>query len=67
VIIVRWLSIAFGILCILSGLLWMGQGTGVIHWPASSFMIAQTPWIARGAVMALFGVVVILLARRIRR
>ena len=32
-----------GIVAVLMGLLWVGQGAGVIHWPASSFMLDQRP------------------------
>jgi len=46
------------------GLLWVGQGAGLIHWPASSFMIDQRPWITRGAILAAVGLVLILLSRR---
>ncbi|MCY7399337.1 MAG: hypothetical protein LH466_10960 [Sphingomonas bacterium] len=46
------------------GLLWIGQGTGVVHWPASSFMLDQTPWALRGAALAVFGLGLILLSRR---
>ena len=34
-----------GILGLLMGLLWVGQGAGLIHWPESSFMLDQRPWI----------------------
>jgi spore maturation protein SpmA len=53
-----------GVLCLLVGLLWVGQGAGLVHWPASSFMIDQRPWIARGAILAIVGLVLILFARR---
>jgi hypothetical protein len=53
-----------GILALLIGLLWMGQGTGFVHWPASSFMIDQRPWALRGAILTVAGVVVILFSRR---
>ena len=53
-----------GLLALLVGLLWVGQGAGLVHWPASSFMIDQRPWVARGALLALFGLVLILLSRR---
>ena len=33
-----------GFLALAIGLLWIGQGTGVIAWPASSFMISQIQW-----------------------
>ena len=53
-----------GIIALLMGLLWIGQGTGFVHWPASSFMIDQRPWALRGAILAAVGLVLILLARR---
>jgi len=53
-----------GILALLMGLLWIGQGTGKIHWPASSFMIDQRPWVLRGAILAFVGLVLILVSRR---
>ena len=53
-----------GILLILVGLVWMGQGSGYFPYPAASFMIDQTPWIYWGALAAIVGVVVIALARR---
>ena len=53
-----------GIAAVLMGLLWIGQGTGVVHWPASSFMLDQRPWALRGAILAVVGVVLIALSRR---
>jgi hypothetical protein len=53
-----------GIAALLTGLLWVGQGTGFVHWPASSFMIDQRPWVTRGVVLALAGLVLIVLSRR---
>jgi hypothetical protein len=53
-----------GVLALLMGLLWIGQGTGHIHWPASSFMIDQRPWALRGAILAVVGLVLILVSRR---
>lgn len=53
-----------GIAAVLMGLLWIGQGTGVIMWPASSFMLDQRPWATRGVILAVFGIVLIILARR---
>ena len=54
----------FGIAALLMGLLWMGQGAGLIMWPASSFMLAQKVWILWGGVLALAGSGLLLLARR---
>jgi hypothetical protein len=55
-----------GILLIAMGLLFAGQGTGVVAWPASSTMIDQRPWVVRGLVLAGIGVVLVVLARRRR-
>jgi hypothetical protein len=53
-----------GVLALLIGLLWIGQGTGVVHWPASSFMIDQRPWVLRGAILAVVGLILIVWSRR---
>jgi hypothetical protein len=53
-----------GLLGLLVGLLWVGQGAGMVHWPASSFMIDQRPWVARGAILAFIGLVLIVVSRR---
>jgi hypothetical protein len=62
----RPVALIAGIAAILMGLLWVGQGAGLVHWPASSFMIDQRPWILRGAILAVIGVVLIG-ASRLRR
>lgn len=46
------------------GLFWIGQGSGVIQWPASSSMINQSEWIRNGALLAAAGLITILLGRR---
>lgn len=51
------LGIVIGALAILMGLLWMAQGSGIFPYPASSFMIDQSPWILYGAILALAGLV----------
>jgi hypothetical protein len=53
-----------GVLALLMGLLWIGQGLGYIHWPASSFMLDQRPWALRGAILAVVGVGLLAYARR---
>ena len=47
----------------LAGLIWMGQGSGIIRYPATSFMIDQSPWILRGAMVALAGVLGVAVSR----
>jgi hypothetical protein len=58
--------LVLGIFAVLMGLLWVGQGTGLVNWPASSFMIDQRPWVTRGAVLSLVGIVLIAVSRRRR-
>ncbi|MET4664514.1 hypothetical protein [Sphingomonas sp. PvP056] len=53
-----------GVLATLMGLLWIGQGLGLVHWPASSFMIAQTQWAVYGAILAAIGVAALWWSRR---
>lgn len=59
--------VVIGVLATLMGLLWIGQGLGYIHWPASSFMLDQRPWADRGAALAVVGLLLILVARRVGR
>jgi hypothetical protein len=54
----RFLLVA-GLFALAVGLLWIGQGTGTIAWPRSSFMINQLHWAGYGAAMAGFGLVLI--------
>lgn len=56
--------LAVSVLVILAGLIWMGQGAGIIRYPASSFMVDQSPWIWRGALVAVAGVLGVLVSRR---
>jgi len=53
-----------GIAAVLMGLLWIGQGTGLVHWPASSFMIDQRPWVGRGVILAVVGLILIVVSRK---
>ena len=53
-----------GIFALLMGLLWIGQGAGLIRWPAESFMIDTSVWTLWGALLALVGAGLIWLGRR---
>ena len=60
----KTLYLIVGVFALLMGLLWLGQGLGIVHWPASSFMLDQRPWAARGAILAVIGLGLILYAKR---
>ena len=60
----RIIIVAIGILAIVFGLIWIGQGTGYFPYPASSFMIAQPRWAVYGAILAVCGFGLILSGRR---
>ncbi|HEY0328974.1 MAG TPA: hypothetical protein VGC77_07705 [Rhodopseudomonas sp.] len=60
----RILLLIVGILTLLIGLIWTGQGAGLIHWPETSFMINQAKWMYYGGATALGGAVLIFLSRR---
>jgi hypothetical protein len=53
-----------GIILLIAGLVFMGQGSGYFPYPASSFMISQTRWIYYGAAIAVVGLLVLIVARR---
>jgi hypothetical protein len=53
-----------GLLALAVGLLWIGQGLGVINWPQSSFMTRQIQWAGYGAVLAALGLILIWQSKR---
>jgi hypothetical protein len=59
----KWLLIP-GLLMLAIGLLWIGQGSGAIAWPKTSFMINQIQWAGYGAVLAALGLILIWQSRR---
>ena len=61
--VMKTILLILGIGAVLVGLLWIGQGTGVVNWPASSFMIDQRPWATRGAILSFAGIVLIAISR----
>lgn len=64
----RWrpVMVALGAALALLGLLFIGQGLGYVDWPRSSFMLNQRVWADRGAAVTVAGLLLILLARRLR-
>jgi hypothetical protein len=60
----RTLLLTAGLVALAIGLLWIGQGTGVIRWPASSFMISQIQWAGYGAGLSGLGLILIWQSKR---
>ena len=60
----RRLLMIVGLLLLALGLLWIGQGTGAVAWPASSFMINQLQWAGYGAMVAAIGLILIWQSQR---
>jgi hypothetical protein len=52
-----------GVLLVLLGLLWAGQGLNLI---GGSFMTGQTQWLVIGVVVAIAGLVILVWANRRR-
>ena len=45
----KTLLLLIGLLVLAAGLFFAGQGSGLIQWPAESFMISQIRWVYYGA------------------
>ena len=62
--VLKTLALILGVLMILMGGLWIGQGLNIIRWPAESFMIGVPQWSWNGMFLAIGVIVLIGLARR---
>jgi uncharacterized membrane protein len=60
----KLLVTVLGVLMVLMGGLWIGQGLNIIRWPASSFMIGVPQWSWNGMFLAIVGIALIWLVRR---
>ena len=58
------LLLVLGLIALAIGLLWIGQGLGVIAWPPSSFMINQIQWAGYGVTLGAVGLILIWQSRR---
>jgi hypothetical protein len=54
-----------GVIALLVGLVWIGQGTGIFPYPRSSFMINEVQWAYYGAATAIVGLLLMAYARRL--
>ncbi|HEY8167445.1 MAG TPA: hypothetical protein VIF84_01910 [Candidatus Limnocylindrales bacterium] len=55
------LMLVIGVLLVLWGLVWIGQGLGIVP---GSFMTGDPAWAAAGGVIGLLGIALIVRARR---
>jgi len=53
-----------GIILMLTGAVWIGQGTGYFPYPSSSFMIDQRKWAYGGVAVLVLGLLLIAYGRR---
>ena len=60
----RKLLLTVGLIALAIGLLWIGQGTGVVAWPRSSFMIKEIQWAGYGAALSAVGLILIWQSQR---
>ena len=60
----RNLLLVLGLLALAIGVLWIGQGTGVVAWPRTSFMINQLQWAGYGAALGAVGLILIWQSKR---
>jgi hypothetical protein len=61
---VRIAAFVVGGLAIAMGLLWLGQGTGLILWPENSFMLSDRTWARNGLLLAAAGGIIVWLGSR---
>jgi hypothetical protein len=52
-----------GIVILIAGLVFIGQGSGWFPYPASSFMVGARVWVTYGAIIAAAGAVIAIAAR----
>lgn len=60
----RWALLIVGLLALAVGLLWIGQGTGTIAWPRTSFMINEIEWALYGAALSAVGLILVWQSQR---
>jgi heme A synthase len=64
---IRTGMIGVAALIIVTGLAWIGHGTGLVRLPATSFMTELSVWTINGALVVAFGLIVLLGAWRLLR
>jgi uncharacterized membrane protein len=61
---VKILLTILGVLMVMMGCLWIGQGLNIIKWPETSFMIGVPMWSWNGMFLAIAGAALIWWSRR---
>jgi hypothetical protein len=61
----KGLLTSIGVILILAGVVFMGQGSRYFPWPAESFMVGASQWIYYGGAIAIVGIVALLIAWRL--
>jgi hypothetical protein len=56
-----------GVIAVLVGVIWVGQGTGYFPYPSSSFMINDMAWAYYGIALAVLGLVAVVAASKMTR
>jgi hypothetical protein len=61
----KGLLTAVGIILLLAGIVFMGQGSRYFPYPAESFMVGASQWIYYGGGIAAIGIVILVIASRL--
>ena len=56
---------AVGVILLLAGLVFMGQGSRYFPYPAESFMVGAPQWVYYGGGIAATGIVILVIASRL--
>jgi hypothetical protein len=56
---------ALGLILLLAGLVFMGQGSRYFPYPAESFMVGASQWIYYGGGIAAVGIVILVISSRL--
>jgi hypothetical protein len=61
---IKTLLIVAGVILLLAGLVFMGQGSRYFPYPAESFMVGASQWVYYGGGIAIAGLIVLVFAWR---
>ena len=62
----KTILLVVGLIAVVFGLHWIGQGTGYFVWPANPVMDNHMDWAYRGAAVAVLGVLIVIYSLRRR-